>query len=173
MWENPNSEVILRKHLVYCREGNCPADFSNKLNETHLNQLIRVFRLNRNVQESVLELNSKRRPSKRRTVHPWFSAIKLEAVTVIITRWQCSFSMLRWNLIIPGKVRWSASGSQRVWLYLKSPPIPSNSALFEGTAILSGVRNHSGCSRVHSFNPTMHRKNECTTDEHSKARESP
>ncbi len=53
------------------------------------------------------------------------------------------------------------------------PPIPSNSALFEGTAILSGVRNHSGCSRVHSFNPTMHRKNECTTDVHSTARESP
>ncbi len=43
------------------------------------------------------------------------------------------------------------------------PPIPSNSALFEGTAILSGVRNHSGCSQVHSFNPTMHCKNECTT----------
>ncbi len=48
-------------------------------------------------------------------------------------------------------------------LYPKSTPIPSNSALFEGTAILSGVRNHSGCSRLHSFNPTMHRKNECTT----------
>ncbi len=58
-------------------------------------------------------------------------------------------------------------------LYPKSPPIPSNSALFEGTVILSGVRNHSGCSRVHSFNPTMHRKNKCTTDVHSTARESP
>ncbi len=58
-------------------------------------------------------------------------------------------------------------------LYLKSPPIPSNSALFEGTAIFSGVRNHSGRSQVHSFNPTMHRKNECTTDVHSTARESP
>ncbi len=41
-----------------------------------------------------------------------------------------------------------------------------NRALFEGTAILSSVR-------VHSFNLTMHRKNECTTDVHSTARESP
>ncbi len=40
------------------------------------------------------------------------------------------------------------------------------SALFEVTAILSSVRNHSGCSRVHSFNTTMHRKN----DVHSTAR---
>ncbi len=54
------------------------------------------------------------------------------------------------------------------WLYPKSHPLPSNSALwlFEGAAILSGVRTHSGCSRVHSFNPTMHRKN----DVHSTAR---
>ncbi len=41
------------------------------------------------------------------------------------------------------------------------PPVTS-------TVILSGVLNHSGCSQVHSFNPTMHCKNECTT-----ARESP
>ncbi len=44
------------------------------------------------------------------------------------------------------------------WLYPKLPPLPSTSALFEVTAILNSVRNHSGCSRVHSFNPTMHRK---------------
>ncbi len=61
----------------------------------------------------------------------------------------------------------SSSPKEEHGLYPKSPPIPSNSALFEGTAILSGVRNHSGCSRVHSFNPTMHHKNECTTDVHS------
>ncbi len=47
----------------------------------------------------------------------------------------------------------------RLRLYLKSHPTPSNSALFKGKDILSGVRNHIGCSRVHSFNPTMHRKN--------------
>ncbi len=63
--------------------------------------------------------------------------------------------------------------SNTQWLYPKLPPIPSNSALFEGTAILSGVWDHSGRSGVHSFNPSMHRKNECTTDEHSTARESP
>ncbi len=42
-------------------------------------------------------------------------------------------------------------------------PIPSNSALLKGTAILSGVQNHTRCFQVHSFNPTMHRKNnQCT-----------
>ncbi len=50
------------------------------------------------------------------------------------------------------------SDSESPWLYSKSPPIPSNSALFEGTAILSGVRNHSVCSQGHSFNPTLHCK---------------
>ncbi len=60
------------------------------------------------------------------------------------------------------------------WVFIwKSPPIHLNSVLFDGKAILSGVRNYSGCSRVHSFNPTKHRKNECTTDVHSTARESP
>ncbi len=48
----------------------------------------------------------------------------------------------------------------RLWLYPKSPPIPSHSALLKGTAILSGVQNHTRCFRVHLFNPTMHRKNE-------------
>ncbi len=40
----------------------------------------------------------------------------------------------------------------------------NHSTLFEGMAVFRGVRNHSGRSRLHSFNPTMHRKNECTTD---------
>ncbi len=77
------------------------------------------------------------------------------------------------NLYHIWKLLYSVSFSSLLRLYPKSPPIPSNSALFEGTAILSGVQNHSGCFRVHSFNPTMHRKNECTTDVHSTARESP
>ncbi len=51
-------------------------------------------------------------------------------------------------------------------LYPKSPPI-------QGTDIFSGVRNHTGHSRVHSFNPTMQSNNECMTDVHSTARESP
>ncbi len=58
------------------------------------------------------------------------------------------------------------------WMY-PNCPLYLHSARFEGTAILSGVSNHSGCSRMHSFNPTMHCKNECTTDVHSTARESP
>ncbi len=51
--------------------------------------------------------------------------------------------------------------------------ILSNRALFEGTSIFSSVRNHSGHSQVQSFNPTMHRKNECTTSACSTARECP
>ena len=43
------------------------------------------------------------------------------------------------------------------------PPIPLQMALFEGTAICSGVRNHSERYRVHSFNPKMHRYNEFAT----------
>jgi len=55
------------------------------------------------------------------------------------------------------------------WLCLKSPQKYLNRTLFEGTAIYSGVRNHSGCYRVHSFYPIMHCNNECTTDVHSTA----
>jgi len=40
-------------------EGHLPAEFSSRLNETHLNQLIKVFRrIISNLQEGVLELNS-------------------------------------------------------------------------------------------------------------------
>ncbi len=52
------------KHMCMCiqtcqnlfLEGHCTAEFSSNSNQTHMNQLIKLFRLTRIFQESVLEL---------------------------------------------------------------------------------------------------------------------
>jgi len=52
----------------------------------------------------------------------------------------------------------------KTWAVCEIAPIPLNRALFEETAICSGVWNHSGCYRLHSFNnaPQYQVYNQCT-----------
>jgi len=63
----------------------------------------------------------------------------------------------------------------RTWAMSEIAPLPLNRAPFKetGQPFVFGVQIHSGHYQVHSFNPTIHRNNECTTNECSMVRKYP